>query len=344
MAASFFFVMAWLQIGSERHEGSLVDRESIRVAACQDRGGQCVLSAAGADTDGVPVTVKEFRARMTLAIATYVSMTLSIVVIVFSLLEVRRSRWPWLWLAGGALLVGFYLSGTPPFDAGEQIFPAYHDLIISADGYRSCGCRSGSGASNVPWDSRLSSNRIGNALLVLAVIALSVSVWQQILGLRGIASAVTENDDAREKAARELRSEQRRFEFRLYLVSAMLVSSVIAVHSFYSWPAAIVLESIAQALAGLATTIAIVFGAGFTLFILIVFGPAYFAINEKVRELAESAVGPPGEDESLRAAVDAWREKNDFAVKAHQRVFGMLATAGPLLAGPIMDLLKVVSA
>ena len=73
------------------------------------------------------------------------------------------------------------------------------------------------------------------------------------------------------------------------------------------------------------------------------FGPAYFAIARKVRQLGEATVGDPGEKESLRAALESWQKDNDFAMKAHQRVFGILATAGPVLAGPIMELLRAVT-
>jgi hypothetical protein len=77
---------------------------------------------------------------------------------------------------------------------------------------------------------------------------------------------------------------------------------------------------------------------------MVVFGPAYFAITQKVRELGGSAVGDTGDGQSLQAALETWQQDNDFAMKAHQRVFGILATAGPVLAGPIMELLRAVSA
>ena len=344
MAISFVIVMMWLQIGSERQTSSLIDASAIHAASCTLVDELCMRQPTVADEDSIPVSVKEFRARLLLATTTIVSMTLSTIVIVYSIVIVRTSRWAWPLLAGGAVLVTLYLSSTAPFHADNELFPAYKQVMMSVNEYRSCSCTVMSDAGNLPWTTKLTSNRIGNALLVLAIIALSVTVWHQILGLRRIDSAGAQGEDAQRRSAAALRVAKSRFEFHLYFVSAMLVSSVVAVQSYYNWPASIVTESAASGLTSLATIITLTFGAGFTLLIVVVFGPAYFAITSKVRELGEAAVGDPGEKESLRAALDTWQQNNDFAMKAHQRVFGVLATAGPVLVGPIMEILRAVSA
>jgi hypothetical protein len=344
MAISFFIVMLWLQIGSARQTSSLIDASAIHSTTCKLVDELCMREPAVTDKDSIPVSVKEFRSRLMLATTTIVSMTLSIIVIVYSLVVVRASRWAWPLLAGGAILIMLYLSSTPPFLADNELFPAYKQLIASVNEYRSCGCTDASNADNLPWTMKLTSNRIGNSLLVLAVIALAVTVWHQILGLRNIDSSGAQGKETQRRSAEALRAAKSRFEFRLYFVSAMLVSSVIAVQSYYSWPASIVTEPAASGLTSLATIITLTFGAGFTLLIMVVFGPAYFAITQKVRELGGSAVGDSGEGQSLQAAFETWQQDNDFAMKAHQRVFGILATAGPVLAGPIMELLRAVSA
>lgn len=343
MAISFFIVMSWLQVGSERQTSSLVGASAIYAVSCKLVKGLCVRQPTVTGEDSIPVSVKEFRARLMLATTTIVSMTLSTMVIVYSVVVVRASRWAWPLLAGGAVLSLMYLSSTAPFHTDNELFPAYKQLITSANEYRSCSCTEASNAENLPWTRKLTSNRIANALLVLAVIALTVTVWHQILGLRRIDSVGAQGEHAQRRSADALRTANSRFEFHLYFVSAMLVSSVIAVQSYYSWPASIVTESAASALASLATTITLTFGVGFTLLIVIVFGPAYFAIVRKVRELGEAAIGGKDEKEPLRAALESWQKDNDFAMRAHQRVLGILATAGPVLAGPILEILRAVT-
>ena len=63
-------------------------------------------------------------------------------------------------------------------------------------------------------------------------------------------------------------------------------------------------------------------------------------INERTDELAKEAAQILSGDASEDTA-RTWRQENGFVTTIQQRVFRLMATIGPLLAGPIVDLLNV---
>ena len=110
-------------------------------------------------------------------------------------------------------------------------------------------------------------------------------------------------------------------------------------------------NALANGLQGVATVVALLFGSAFSLLIIAVIGPAIYVMNRKTEELAEMAVqllnAEMSEDVTVKenAAKEitaiAWREANGFVTTSQQNAVRLLATMGPVLAGPLLNLLNL---
>jgi len=173
----------------------------------------------------------------------------------------------------------------------------------------------------------------GNALLVFATVSLIGSVWQSILDLPVELGESTGDVDARDR----LREVNDRIVLQLYLGSALLVTAIISLYGYYSWPLSIVAEPGLSALESLAVIIAVSFGTIYTLVLAFVFGPAILVMNNQALRLARQSVGQGTEFDARN-----WIVENGLRPSGIGQGTQVVAVLGPLLTGPILELLSFV--
>ena len=92
-------------------------------------------------------------------------------------------------------------------------------------------------------------------------------------------------------------------------------------------------------LRNLATIIAMFYGTGFSLLLVAVLGPAVVALKFRTLRIARNQVG-----EATDEQVDQWIRDNNLKPTGYQQGGRVLAVLGPLLAGPVLDLLRFAAA
>lgn len=285
------------------------------------------------------LAIHEFQARMLLTITGFLALTACGVALLYCLPKVLSSPgYRVLYLVVVIPTVVVYLV-TPPTD---HLFPIYDTLLDRVECFRSLehdeqnACKSDSESSS--W-TRFT--KVANAFLVAAIFAIAVSVWRLLSGLTSLTPQAATDEKSLNARKSIVGEANRGIMVHLYLVSALLAVSVIALYSYFSWPAVVVLdEMLANELRRLASTIAIVFGTGFTLLIVALIGPAVYAINRRTEELATEATQLLNQ-KVTEDAKRSWREENGFIVTSQQKAIRLLAAIGPVLAGPVLELLNV---
>ena len=117
----------------------------------------------------------------------------------------------------------------------------------------------------------------------------------------------------------------------------MLISSVIGLYSYYTWPVAIADQFDPATLKNLAVIIAVLFGRIYTLVLVFVLGPAIWAVHNQAVRVAREGFGQGTEIE-----VKAWIAENGLRPTAFQQGIQVFAALGPLLTGPILELMSFV--
>lgn len=174
----------------------------------------------------------------------------------------------------------------------------------------------------------------GNALLVFVTLLLIGSVWQSILDLPDEIDAATGDTDAKDT----LRKVNDRIVLHLYLGSALLMTSIVALYGYYSWPSAIVAAELDQAaLRSPALMIAVLFGSVFTVVLVFVLGPAIWAVNNQALRIARDRFG-----QRTPAEAKDWLAASGLRPTGQQQGLQILAALGPLLTGPILQLMSFV--
>lgn len=171
----------------------------------------------------------------------------------------------------------------------------------------------------------------GNALLVFTTVSLIGSVWQSMLDLPMAVRDSTGDADARDRLG--VMSDQ--ITHQLYLGSALLITAIISLYGYYSWPVTIVTAPDQPALRSLAVIIAISFGTVYTLVLAFVFGPAMLVINDQALRLARKSLGRGSECDARN-----WVVENGLRPSGIGQGTQVVAVLGPLLTGPILELLS----
>ena len=271
--------------------------------------------------------LSEFKARTTLSITTFLALTVSWLVLAYCVFSIRRNFWALAFVGLVTLIVLVVYVKQPPED---HLFSAYNFLLSRAESFR---------MRDSPFDFRLVA--LGNALFVVAGAAFIASVWDRVLSFTLLPPDKPIQRDSQMLLDREkLRIADRELVWHLYMASALLVVSVTALHSYYSWPAVLVEHSQAEELRSLATLIAVLFGSVFTLLIVVVLGPAVLVLSPRIVSFAQIAV----EYEKSRGVdrtVSEWLRENGLETTGSQQGMRALATLGPIMAGPLMELLKL---
>ena len=170
---------------------------------------------------------------------------------------------------GGLATIWYWLQGGTK----EFMFEAYSNLFICASKFAETGNEQG-----------FPLLVIGNSLFLLATLTLVFSVWQSMLDLP---HQLIERGGGDAKTTLQRKSEE--IVWYLYVGSALLVASVVVLHSYYSWPAPLMEDH--SELRNLATIIAMFYGTGFSLLLLFVLGPAVIALKFRTLGIARNQVG-----------------------------------------------------
>jgi hypothetical protein len=272
------------------------------------------LSAPGA---------KELSARVALMWGMVLALTASFLVLAYCYLVSlpwARQRSPIPIAFTIAAIIGV-IGGWLTFNPDGYLFAAYKPLI------------------NCAYDiAQIDKERFplaaaGNALLVFVTLSLVGSVLQTVLDLPGRIAESTNDADARDC----LRKANDQIVLHLYLGSALLVTSVIGLYSYYSWPVAIADQIDSATLKNLAVIIAVLFGSIYTMVLVFVLGPAIWAVHNQAVRVAREGFGQGTEIE-----VKAWIAENGLRPTAFQQGIQVFAALGPLLTGPILELMSFV--
>lgn len=268
------------------------------------------------------LVVKEFSARMTLTWGIFVGLTTVLLVLGYCLAtSIYRA-----WISAKVpivFIIGVILGGITAMWYGLQggtkefVFEAYHNLFICASKFAHTGNEQG-----------FPLIVIGNSLFLLATLTLIVSVWQSMLDLP---HQLIERGGRDAKTTLQRKSEE--IVWYLYAGSALLVASVVVLHSYYSWPAPLMEDQLE--LRNLATIIAMFYGTGFSLLLLFVLGPAAIALKFRTLWIARNQIG-----EATDEQIDQWIRDNNLKPTIYQQGGRVLAILGPLLAGPVLELLR----
>ena len=291
----------------------------ISTNAVQFMQKQCVQPAI-TEAD---LVVKEFSARMTLTWGIFAGLTTVLLVIGYCVATSIYRAWistqvPIVFIVGvvfGVIAAIWYWSqGTTAY-----VLDAYTNLLKCASKFAATGNERG-----FPLIS------VGNSLFLLATFTLTFSVWQSMLDLP---HQLVERGGAEAKATLKQKNDE--IVWYLYVGSALLVASVVVLHSYYSWPAPL-MEDDSQ-IRNLATIIAMFYGTGFSLLLVAVLGPAILALRFRTLRIARNHLG-----DATDKQVDQWIL--DLKPTGYQQGGRVLAILAPLLAGPVLDLLRLAAA
>lgn len=266
---------------------------------------------------------KELSARMALMWGIYLALTASLLVMAYCYLvslprALQRSSIP---IAITIFAILGVVGGFVAHNSEGYLFTAYQPLLDCAYDLADIDKKKRPLVAG------------GNALLVFVTLSLVGSVFQTILDLPGRI-----DESANAAGAKDcLRRANDQITLHLYLGSALLVTSIIANYGYYSWPVAIADELDTSALKNLAVTIAVMFGSIYTLVLVFVLGPAIWAVNHQAARVARKSVGQGNELE-----VSNWIAENGLRPTGLQQGIQILAALGPLLTGPILELMSLV--
>jgi hypothetical protein len=324
----------WYKIGEEREwiGESVYLVEGPQIASPNDL-------QFGANVEEHPLlATREFRARMLLTLTGFLALTACGIALLYCLPKVMSSsKYRILYLAIVIPFFIFYLSRP----ATDHMFPIYQPLLDRVECFRTLeGNDQRKCAATADDRSWRRFTKIGNASLFAAAFAIAASLWLLLSRLPSSMPQAATDEKSLDLRKMILRQANQGIMVHLYLLSALLAVSVIALHSYFSWPAVIVPDNVASELRGLASVIAITFGSGFTLLIVALIGPAIYVINKRTEEMATEATQLLNE-KATEGAARSWREKNGFVATSQQKVMRMLATIGPMLAGPVLELLNL---
>lgn len=279
----------------------------------------------GRNDVGAPL-LKEYKARMMLTMAMSVVVTVSILVLSYCLFSLREAP-SMLGLFGSLSIVVF--GGFWWFGDGHM-FAALGNLLDRVEKF---------GPTQSGYFPLL---KVANVLVVLATFSLIFNLRQKIHPLSDEFNGLglpADLEDAKDK----LRGANHQIALHLYLASTLLIVSVIALHSYYSWPAVLVEGDAGAELRTLATVIAAFYGSGFTLLMVVVLLPATLAVNYRTEAIARVGVAHEpvvvSDDENADPVV-TWIKKNGLKPNGYQQGLRILATLGPLAAGPLMEILR----
>lgn len=268
------------------------------------------------------LVMKEFSARMTLTWGIFVGLTTVLLVLGYCLATSIYRAWisakvPIVFIVG--VLLGGIASVWYPLQGGttEYVFDVYTNLLNCASKFAATGNERG-----------FPLILVGNSLFLLATLTLVFSVWQSMLDLP---QQLIERAGGDPKTTLQRKSEE--IVWYLYVGSALLVASVVVLHSYYSWPAPLMGDQ--SELRNLATIIAMFYGTGFSLLLVVVLGPAVVALKFRTLRIARNQVC-----EATDEQVDQWIRDNNLKPTGYQQGGRVLAVLGPLLAGPVLDLLR----
>ena len=268
-------------------------------------------------------SAKELSARVGLMWGMVLALTASLLVFAYCYLVSlprARKRSPIPIAFTIASIIGV-ISGCLAFNPDGYLFSAYKPLINCA--YDIAQIDKG----------RFPLAAAGNALLVFATLSLVGSVVQTVLDLPGRIAESANDADARDC----LRKANDQIVLHLYLGSVLLVTSVVGLYSYYSWPVAIADNFDPTTLKSLAVIIAVLFGSIYTLVLVLVLGPAIWAVNNQAVRVAREGFG-----QSTEIEVKAWIADNGLRPTGFQQGFHVFAALGPLLTGPILELMSFV--
>jgi hypothetical protein len=269
-----------------------------------------------------PLLVKEFSARVTLTWGIFVGLTTVLLVLGYCLTTSIYRAWisakvPIVFIVGvvfgGIASIG-YAWGLDPTKFG---FPAYKNLFLCASEFANTG-----NERDFPLI------LVGNSLYVLATLTFVFSVWQSMLDLPHQLMARDGGD-----AKTTLQRKNEEIVWYLYVGSALLIASVVVLHSYYSWPAPLMGDP--SSFRNLATIIAMFYGTGFSLLLVAVLGPAVVALKFRTQRIARNQFS-----EATAEQIEKWIRDNNLQPTGYQQGGRVLAVLGPLLAGPVLDLLR----
>ncbi len=263
---------------------------------------------------------REYGARITLSWGMLLSLTTMGVVVVYCLAlrvtEARRRReipLAFLVAATAGIVMGTIASSF--WDPDAFFFEAYSPLLRCLH--------------HVVNHDAFALANAANGLLMVATGCLVGSVWQAVVDLPDECDRSMGDPDAKEY----LRGANDRVVFHLYLGSALLVTSVVALHSYYSWPAAIVDETHRSSIKELALVVAVLFGSIYSLVLVFVLGPAILSLSSEALRVARE-----GFDQRSEAEARTWVADNGLRSTAFQQGVRILAALGPVLTGPVLQL------
>ncbi len=293
----------------------------ISANAVQFMGEQCVQPAV----TKTALVVEEFSARMTLTWGIFIGLTTVLFVLGYCLVTSIVRAWisaqvPIVFIVGVVLgVIGAICYAWPGTTA--YVFDAYDHLLDCASEFAQTGNMRG-----------FPLVLIGNSLLILATLTLISSIWQSMLDLPG---QLSERGGSEAKAT--LRRKNSEIVRYLYVGSALLVVSVVVLHSYYSWPAPLMVAEQSE-VRNLATIIAMFYGTGFSLLLVVVLGPAVLALRFRTSSIARNQVV-----EATDEQIDQWIQDNNLRPTGYQQGGRVLAILGPLIAGPVLDLLRLAA-
>ena len=170
-------------------------------------------------------------------------------------------------------------------------------------------------------------------LVVKAAVTIlnALAVAAPIVGLIGGLSLLAPRRSQGEAMLDHLARQMRRLKLVVNLGSAMMVVGILHMLVWMRWPAVLVDDpGLAQEIQGLATTVAVYWGATYTLLIFTFYVPTYLVLNRRAEPVLAETFEGLGTKESR-----VWLKEHGFMLSPAGQLPQAAAILAPLLAGPV---------